>query len=322
MAKIGDLKKVDLSKVPDELAQRIDEFLKDYDQLSETPKIRAELSENIKIFYDMVKEFSPEAIPDNKKKAEEKVDESQRKPEKSKSQKTQKKEGVKTEKQEPKEAVKKPEARPPSKKKKENTAEPKDNKELLEQLKALEPKLENCRRVIREHNAQKREAQGPKPKPTRHTQLKQKLLAIVSLIPEKFIKDSKVLERTEEILLDAHSQLMEVWGMDKVKGKPAASAIQEKFDSIEEKQLKEERKKLAKRWKTQLPDVDTLMRKEWKDSDGLESEAKDILDDLKQAIKLFEQDPKKANEFLTKRYSQEQLGRHLPDFIAEQLGIK
>ncbi len=207
---------------------------------------------------------------------------------------------------------------------KSKKVEPKkeDNDELLAQLKALEPKLENCRRVIREHNAQKREAEGPKPKPTRHTQLKNKLLSIASLIPDKFKNDSEVLEKTEDLLLEAHSGLIEAWGMDKVKAKSGASAIQERFDEIEEKEEKKGRKKLAKRWKNQMPDIDSLMRKEWKDSEGLENEARDMLDDFKEAIKLFEQDANKAKEFLTKRYSKEQLERHLPDFIKEQLAIK
>src|SRR5690606_21905652 len=58
-------------------------------------------------------------------------------------------------------------------------------------------------------------------------------------------------KRTEKILLKTHSDLVDAWGMSKIKAKPGAEAIKDKFDALEEKQAekqeKEERPKQQKK---------------------------------------------------------------------------
>lgn len=110
-----------------------------------------------------------------------------------------------------------------------------DTKAITEELKALEPELEACRAAIREYNKRKKEAEGPKPKKTRFTKLKEKLLALVGLIPESLQDDINVQRETEKILLDTHQKLVTTWKMDRVKAKPGADAIKEKFDQMEER---------------------------------------------------------------------------------------
>lgn len=114
-------------------------------------------------------------------------------------------------------------------------ADKKKSKEILEELKKLDPELEACRSVIREHNKKKREAQGAKPKKTRYTKLKEKLLSLVSLIPDNQKEDINIQRKTEKILLTTHRELVNAWGMNKVKAKPGAEAIKDKFDALEEK---------------------------------------------------------------------------------------
>ncbi len=107
------------------------------------------------------------------------------------------------------------------------------SKKTLEELKKLSPKLEACRAVIREHNRKKREAMGTKPKKTRYTKLKEKLLTLVSLIPDNLKDDASVQQKTETILLNTHTRLVEAWGMSKLKAKHGAEAIKDKFEAME-----------------------------------------------------------------------------------------
>ena len=112
------------------------------------------------------------------------------------------------------------------------------SKKIMEQLKKLEPELAKCRTTIREYNKKKREAEGPKPRKNRYTRLKERLLSLVSLIPDKLQDDPQVYAKTEKILLKTHRELVEVWQMSKVKAKHGAEAIKDTFDAMEEKTQK------------------------------------------------------------------------------------
>lgn len=114
-------------------------------------------------------------------------------------------------------------------------AERETSKRIMEELKKLEPEIAECRATIREYNKKKREAQGPKPKKSRYTLLKERLLSLVSLIPAKLQEDPQVYTKTEKILLKAHRELIEAWQMSKVKAKHGAEAIKDKFEAMEEK---------------------------------------------------------------------------------------
>jgi len=109
------------------------------------------------------------------------------------------------------------------------------SKRVMDELEKLQPELERCRAVVREAQAKKKEAEGPKPKPTRFTQLKTKLLSLAGIIPPKFKENLGVQEQTKRILLKTHRDLVEAWGMDRKKAQPGADAIEEKFEKIEEK---------------------------------------------------------------------------------------
>lgn len=119
--------------------------------------------------------------------------------------------------------------------KEKRESEKERSKRILEELEELKPELERCRAVVNEANRKKREAQGSKPKPTRFTQLKTKLLSLAKLIPPHLKDNIDVQKKTEKVLLTAHRELVSAWGMDKVKAKPGAEAIKEEFDKMEEK---------------------------------------------------------------------------------------
>ena len=122
----------------------------------------------------------------------------------------------------------------PPKKKKEATADEKaKSKAILKELEALEPELEACRTVIRDYNKKRREAQGPRPKKSRYTRLKENLLSLIRLIPDKLKQDAKTLANTEKILLKTHKDIVEAWGMSKLKAQSGAAAIQDKIEGME-----------------------------------------------------------------------------------------
>ncbi|UII32260.1 hypothetical protein LVD17_00215 [Fulvivirga ulvae] len=195
------------------------------------------------------------------------------------------------------------------------------SKQFMEKLEGIEGDIEACRAVIREHNRKKREAEGPKPKKTRYTQLREKLLAVISIIPDKLKDDQEVQQKTEGILLHTHRELVRAWGMSKVKAKAGANAIKEKFDALEEKTAKEERKTILARWKKDLPDVDKLVPKISKDKQTLKEAAIEVINHLKQAIAYFEDDPAKAAKYLKAHFEQEQLEKHLPKYVKEALKL-
>ena len=119
--------------------------------------------------------------------------------------------------------------------KKTNPSKTDEDTSILEVLKEMEPQLEQCRKVIREHNRKKREAAPKKPKKSRYTLLKERLLALYTLVPDALKKDADTYRETEKILLSTHRQLVTAWGMSKVKAAPGEEAIKEKSDVLEEK---------------------------------------------------------------------------------------
>ncbi len=134
--------------------------------------------------------------------------------------------------------------------KEQKESEKERSKRILAELQELKPELDRCRAVVSEANKKKRDAEGAKPKKTRLTQLKNKLLSIAGLIPPHLKENLDVQKKTEKILLTAHKELVSAWGMDKVKAKPGADAIKEKFDALEEK--KEVKKKVEVPTETEI----------------------------------------------------------------------
>ncbi len=116
---------------------------------------------------------------------------------------------------------------------------------VLEELEELEPELERCRAVVREANRQKREAKGtkPKPKPTRYTQLKKHMLAIIDLVPPQLKDDPVVQENVRRLSQNFVAGFVEICQMNKVKAKPVSDAIDEKLEEPEDKESNKTNKK-------------------------------------------------------------------------------
>ena len=111
-----------------------------------------------------------------------------------------------------------------------------NSKLTLKEINAGLEELADCDAELKELRKAKREREGIKPKQkTRYTKLKEKLLAVIVLIPDKLKNDLKTQQQTEKILLATHRDLIKAWGMNKVSAKAGENAIKERFDQLEEK---------------------------------------------------------------------------------------
>lgn len=120
------------------------------------------------------------------------------------------------------------------KKQKEVKAKKEKSREVFRKVtEEIGPDLEKCRTALREYRKQVAATQGPKPKKTRITKLKERLLGLIALIPKEMKEDDQILDKTEDILLDTLHRLTDLWGMTRIH--PAEKAIEEKFDNLEEK---------------------------------------------------------------------------------------
>ncbi|MTI26304.1 hypothetical protein [Fulvivirga kasyanovii] len=195
------------------------------------------------------------------------------------------------------------------------------SKKIMEELQEVEKDIEQCRAVIREHNKKKRESEGPKPKKTRYMQLRERLLSIANLIPDKLKENLEVQQETEAVLLSTHSKLIKVWGMNKLKAKLGEKAIKERFDAMEEKIEKEERKKIAEQWKKDLPSIEKVLPIVGKDKQTIKEAAIDVINNLKQAIVFYEEDPAKAAKYLKSHFEPHFIEKHLPKYVREALKL-
>ena len=111
----------------------------------------------------------------------------------------------------------------------------KENSELtMKEIQAGLDELAECDAELKRLKKAKRDKEGKKPKrKTRYTKLKEKLLAVISLIPDNLKNDMKVQQETEKILLATHRDLIKAWGMNKVTGKATEKAIKEKFEEMD-----------------------------------------------------------------------------------------
>ena len=209
---------------------------------------------------------------------------------------------------------------PEIKNKPKKTEPDKDRFERIgRELDALRLELERCRAEDEQEKKKKSSQKKPRPKPTRLTQLKTRLLSLANLIPKKLKENIGVQEKTEKILLSAHRELVGTWEMDKVKAKSGEKAIKEKFDEMEEKVNKSDRKDMSIKWRTDLSKLSQRQR------DDLDKESykefKVDLEHLEQARKLFEEDPERATKFLKKTFDKDQLDAYLPKYIKSELQL-
>lgn len=96
--------------------------------------------------------------------------------------------------------------------------------------------LEACRLEINSLNKKKRELTGkPRTAKTTYTKLKEKLLSLISLMPNKIKEDAKAIKETQRILNVTHKELAKAWGMNKLDTERIKNALTEKFENLKEK---------------------------------------------------------------------------------------
>ena len=197
---IQQLQALDMSNVqPEALQTAVQDILDDYKETNDKKAFEEIAKENIEKVFLLVERLAPKAI-----KAE------------------------KAEKKEPKETFKKD----APKKDKEPT------KTVKKELDSLSKDIKACRLKIKRFNEEKRKNEPKKPKPMRHTKIKNHFIAIANLIPPAHKDNVKMQKEAEKILLRAHRGIMNTYGINFVRAEAGELAIKEKYDKMEEKATK------------------------------------------------------------------------------------
>ena len=204
----------------------------------------------------------------------------------------------------------------------QQTERRKKSQGVLQKMAVYEQNIEACRQVIREFNKKKRESAPDKPKPTRRTLLKKKVLSIIRLTPEALSIDPLVIAENRKIVKSTIKAFMKNWGMTNVE--QIEKAVDKEFDLIEDKIDEQEDKELLKQWSKDLPDADKIMAQERKHNKGLLDEAvqgaaDEILIAIKEAISLYKTDKQKALKHLKANLDDRQLKTYLPKYILDEL---
>ncbi|WP_346881282.1 hypothetical protein [uncultured Algibacter sp.] len=207
---IQQLQALDMSQVqPEALQTAVKDILDDYKKTSDKTAFEEIAKENIEKVFLLVERLAPKAIKKDKV-------------EKSEAKKDIKKEEKKTSK--PKEATPKKEVKP--------------TKTVKKELDGLNADIKACRLKIRLFNEEKRKHEPQKPKPKRHTKIKNHFIAIANLIPPAHKDNVKMQKEAEKILLRAHRGIMNTYGINFVRAEAGEKAIKEKYDKMEEKATK------------------------------------------------------------------------------------
>ncbi|MEN8816872.1 MAG: hypothetical protein ABF274_08400 [Nonlabens sp.] len=204
---IQQLQALDMSNVqPEALQTAVQDILDDYKETNDKKAFEEIAKENIEKVFLLVERLAPNAI-----KAE--------KAEKKESKETSKKELSDSKKDAPK-------------KDKEST------KTVKKELDSLSKDIKACRLKIKRFNEEKRKNEPKKPKPMRHTKIKNHFIAIANLIPPAHKDNVKMQKEAEKILLRAHRGIMNTYGINFVRAEAGELAIKEKYDKMEEKATK------------------------------------------------------------------------------------
>jgi len=204
---IQQLQELDMSNVqPEALQTAVQDILDDYKETNDKKAFEEIAKENIEKVFRLVERLAPNAI-----KAE--------KAEKKESKETPKKESSDSKKDAPK-------------KDKEPT------KTVKKELDSLSKDIKACRLKIKRFNEEKRKNEPKKPKPMRHTKIKNHFIAIANLIPPAHKDNVKMQKEAEKILLRAHRGIMNTYGINFVRAEAGELAIKEKYDKMEEKATK------------------------------------------------------------------------------------
>lgn len=204
---IQQLQALDMSNVqPEALQTAVQDILDDYKETNDKKAFEEIAKENIEKVFLLVERLAPKAI-----KAE------------------------KAEKKEPKETSKK-ESSDPKKDAPKKDKEP--TKTVKKELDSLSKDIKACRLKIKRFNEEKRKNEPKKPKPMRHTKIKNHFIAIANLIPPAHKDNVKMQKEAEKILLRAHRGIMNTYGINFVRAEAGELAIKEKYDKMEEKATK------------------------------------------------------------------------------------
>ena len=191
---------------PEALQTAVQDILDDYKETNDKKAFEEIAKENIEKVFLLVERLAPKAI-----KAE--------KAEKKEPKETSKKESTESKKDVPK-------------KDKEPT------KTVKKELDSLSKDIKACRLKIKRFNEEKRKNEPKKPKPMRHTKIKNHFIAIANLIPPAHKDNVKMQKEAEKILLRAHRGIMNTYGINFVRAEAGELAIKEKYDKMEEKATK------------------------------------------------------------------------------------
>ncbi len=208
---IQQLQALDMSKVqPEALQTAVQDILNDYDATTDKKAFEDIAKENIEKVFLLVERLSPKAIKEVKEEAPKK---------------TEKKEVAKDEKET---AIEKRTSEKPKK----------PNNTVKKELDALSEDIKACRLKIRKFNEEKRKNQPKKPKPMRHTKIKNHFIAIANLIPPAHKENVKMQKEAEKILLRAYRGIMNTYGINFVRAEAGEKDIKEKYDKMEVKAKK------------------------------------------------------------------------------------
>lgn len=204
---IKQLQALDMSKVqPEALKTAVQDILDDYKATNDKKAFEEIAKENIEKVFLLVERLASNAIKSEKS-------------EKKETKESSKKETTESE----KEVLKKDE---------------KPTKTVKKELDSLSEDIKACRLKIKRFNEEKRKNEPQKPKPRRHTKIKNHFIAIANLIPPAHKDNVKMQKEAEKILLRAHRGIMNTYGINFVRAEAGEKAIKEKYDKMEEKATK------------------------------------------------------------------------------------
>lgn len=204
---IKQLQALDMSKVqPEALQSAVQDILDDYKATNDKKAFEEIAKENIEKVFLLVERLSSKAITSDK---------------------AEKKEAKESSKKETNES-----------KKETSKKDEKPTKTVKKELDSLSEDIKACRLKIRRFNEEKRKNEPQKPKPRRHTKIKNHFIAIANLIPPAHKDNVKMQKEAEKILLRAHRGIMNTYGINFVRAEAGEKAIKEKYDKMEEKSTK------------------------------------------------------------------------------------
>ena len=97
------------------------------------------------------------------------------------------------------------------------------------------PDLDACREAIRKERQRQRELNPPEPKPrkTRITKLKERLMSVARLIPDELADEPEVINATEDVLMNALHELCALWKINRIE--VAERGLSDQFDKLLQK---------------------------------------------------------------------------------------